>query len=87
MQPQICIKLTEKQKHDIVYAIHNLTGVTLHVDPKQIDVNGDWINVSKSQANHIYKSLTKNKPFNLTTGEITSCSDDLMASNPSRTGF
>jgi len=66
MQPQICIKLTEKQKRDIVYAIHNLTGVTLNVDPKQIDVNGDWINVSKSQANHIYKSLTKNKPFNLT---------------------
>lgn len=65
MQPQICIRLTDNQKQDIINAIQNKTPLSLILMARQIDVNGDTMNVSKKQAKDIYKALTKNEAVRL----------------------
>lgn len=59
-QPQICIRLTDSQKQDIINAINSKARLTLDVSSRQIDTNGDWLHLNKKQAKDVYNAMINN---------------------------
>lgn len=59
-QPQICIRLTDSQKQDIINAINSKARLTLDVSSRQIDTNGDWLHLNKKQAKDVYHAMLNN---------------------------